>query len=690
MSTDAGIQILKDKIDSLNQQAWDARVYDSPKAFELSRESVELARSIQYDKGLAYGLLSLGFCYVRLSKNNEGLLLLEESLSLFQSLNDLKGQSIVYEYLAIIRRNWGDFGASLGFLFKALELSVQTGFRENESTNHYQVGVTYKHLGNFEKALDSLYKSMSIFKELKNRFLESYPINVIGSIYFENGDYPKALEYYQEALLRREEIGDKWGMAGSLDSIGFTYLKLQDFHQAIDYCTRSLAISESTDDKRSQANALLHLAEINKQKGDIEQATKFCNESLHIRRASGDKRGEVEILLFLAELHKTDVEKKQDKEIFEWLSSALIIAAEIKALDLLSKTRYQLYGYYKGAGNPDEALRQLEIHIDLEKELHKNSITQKVQNLEISHKAEEAKKEADAIGLRNKELTQLNEEIEAQKQKLEEALTELKSAQAQLIQSEKMASLGELTAGIAHEIQNPLNFVNNFSEVSNELLDEMKQEIDKGEMDEVKVIADDVKQNLEKILHHGKRADSIVKGMLQHSRTSSGQKELTDINALAEEYLRLAYHGLRAKDKSFNATIKTDFDESIGKINVIPQDIGRVILNLITNAFYVVNEKSKQNIVGYEPTVTITTASIQPPSGGRSITIKVSDNGGGIPQKIIDKIFQPFFTTKPTGQGTGLGLSLSYDIVKAHGGELKVEMNEGEGSTFTIQFPSGT
>ena len=682
MSTDAGIQILRDKIDSLNQQAWDARVYDSPKAFELSRESVELARSIQYNKGLAYGLLSLGFCYVRLSKNNEGLLLLEESLALFQSLNDLKGQSVVYEYLAIIRRNWGDFGASLGFLFKALELSVQTGFRENESTNHYQVGVTYKHLGNFEKALDSLYKSMSILKELKNRFLESYPINVIGSIYFDNGDYTKALEYYQEALIRRQETGDKWGMAGSLDSIGFTYLKLQDYHQAIDYCTRSLAISQSTDDKRSQANALLHLAEINKQKGDTVQATKFCNESLYIRRASGDKRGEVEILLFLAELHKTDAEKKQDKEIVEWLSSALIIATEIKALDQLSKTRFQLYEYYKGAGNPDEALMQLEIHIDLEKELHKNSITQKVQNLEISHRAEEARKEAEAIGLRNMELTQLNEEIEAQKQKLEEALTELKSAQAQLIQSEKMASLGELTAGIAHEIQNPLNFVNNFSEVSNELLDEMKQEIDKGEMDEVKAIADDVKQNLEKILHHGKRADGIVKGMLQHSRTSTGQKELTDINVLADEYLRLAYHGLRAKDKSFNATMKTDFDESIPKINVIPQDIGRVILNLITNAFYAVSERKKLNIEGYEPVVTVSTRKFND-----RITVHVKDNGTGIPQKVMEKIFQPFFTTKPTGQGTGLGLSLSYDIVKAHGGELKVETIEGEGSEFIIQLP---
>jgi signal transduction histidine kinase len=268
---------------------------------------------------------------------------------------------------------------------------------------------------------------------------------------------------------------------------------------------------------------------------------------------------------------------------------------------------------------------------------------------------------------------------------LEETLVNLKSTQSQLIQSEKMASLGELTAGIAHEIQNPLNFVNNFSEVSNELIDEMNAELNKGDIEEAKAISSDIKQNLEKINHHGKRAANIVKGMLQHSSAGSGKKEPTDVNALADEYLRLAYHGLRAKDKSFNATMKTDFDETIGNINIIPQDIGRVILNLITNAFYVVNEKSKQNIEGYEPTVEVSTK-----KEGNKVLIFVKDNGNGIPQKILDKIFQPFFTTKPTGQGTGLGLSLSYDIVKAHGGELKVETKENEGSTFIIQLPNNT
>ncbi len=296
----------------------------------------------------------------------------------------------------------------------------------------------------------------------------------------------------------------------------------------------------------------------------------------------------------------------------------------------------------------------------------------------------------------------LEEQVKNRTKELQTSIDTLKSTQSQLVQSEKMASLGELTAGIAHEIQNPLNFVNNFSEVSNELIAELNEEKQKPtnerdtELEED--LLKDISTNLEKINHHGKRAADIVKSMLQHSRTSSGQKEPTDINALCDEYFKLSYHGLRAKDKSFNATLVTDLDPSNPIINIIPQDIGRVILNLINNAFYAVTTpqppkggegKPSEN---YEPTVWVSTKLISPPSGGtgvrgRRVQIKVSDNGGGIPPSILEKIFQPFFTTKPTGQGTGLGLSLSYDMVKAHGGELKVATKEGEGTEFIIELP---
>lgn len=291
-----------------------------------------------------------------------------------------------------------------------------------------------------------------------------------------------------------------------------------------------------------------------------------------------------------------------------------------------------------------------------------------------------------AIAIRKVELEELvterTAELTKQKVELELTLEELRATQSQLIQSEKMASLGELTAGIAHEIQNPLNFVNNFSEINTELIMEMEAEIDKGDLDEAKKIARDILENQQKINQHGKRADSIVKGMLQHSRSSSGVKEATDINKLADEFLRLAYHGLRAKDKSFNASLKTDFDSRLGKISVVSEEIGRVILNLLNNAFYAVTERKKLKMEGYEPFVSIVTRLVDD-----HVEIQVSDNGNGIPQKVMDKIFQPFFTTKPAGQGTGLGLSLSYDIIKAHGGELRVETKEGEGTEFTIVLP---
>jgi len=277
-------------------------------------------------------------------------------------------------------------------------------------------------------------------------------------------------------------------------------------------------------------------------------------------------------------------------------------------------------------------------------------------------------------------LAQQNELLEEQ---VEERTRELKASQAQLIQSEKLASLGQLTAGIAHEIQNPLNFVNNFSEINRELINDLVEEVDKGSLEEVKLLVKDIQENEEKINHHGQRAAAIVKGMLQHSRTSSGVKEPTDMNALCDEYLRLSYHGLRAKDKSFNAKFETHFDDNIGKINAVPQDMGRVILNLINNAFYAVTEQRKLGIEDYEPMVTVSTKKEHD-----KIFISIADNGTGIPQNVVDKIFQPFFTTKPTGEGTGLGLSLSYDIIKTHGGQISVDSKEGTGTIFIIQLPS--
>ncbi|MEO6637968.1 MAG: ATP-binding protein, partial [Ginsengibacter sp.] len=322
-----------------------------------------------------------------------------------------------------------------------------------------------------------------------------------------------------------------------------------------------------------------------------------------------------------------------------------------------------------------------------------------VKALEAAHKkSQEEEEKRKFIANQNEKLEAIvaerTEEITRQKDELQHALNELKATQAQLIHSEKMASLGELTAGIAHEIQNPLNFVNNFSEINYELIEEMRNELSAGNAEEASSIAENIKENEQKILHHGKRADAIVKGMLQHSRSSNGQKELIDINALADEYLRLSYHGLRAKDKSFNSKIETCFDKTLEKVNVVPQDVGRAFLNLFTNAFYAVTEKKKnpQPLKGseaYEPKVTVSTMAVKSPSGDLGVQIKVRDNGMGIPEKALDKIFQPFFTTKPSGQGTGLGLSLSFEIItQGHGGEMKVNTKEGEYAEFVIELPT--
>src|SRR6218665_1621178 len=326
-------------------------------------------------------------------------------------------------------------------------------------------------------------------------------------------------------------------------------------------------------------------------------------------------------------------------------------------------------------------------------ETEKDSLLQAIQNADkqwtiIDFKLDrtEKVKKTTAILLEEtiEELEQKRKAVEETNVALGKSLTELKATQQQLIQSEKMASLGELTAGIAHEIQNPLNFVNNFSAINTELIAELNEEMEKGNLDEVKQLLRDISANEEKIHHHGKRADSIVKGMLQHSRKSNGQKELTDLNELCDECIRLSYHGLRAKDKTFNAGFETNFDNSISKINILPQEIGRVLLNLFNNAFYATNERKKTAEEGYQPIVTVQTYE----ENTDGISIRVSDNGAGIPAAIREKIFQPFFTTKPTGEGTGLGLSLSYDIVtKSHGGVISVTSKEKEGTTFTIYLP---
>jgi signal transduction histidine kinase len=402
-------------------------------------------------------------------------------------------------------------------------------------------------------------------------------------------------------------------------------------------------------------------------------------------------------------LSRAYLKKQISDSALHYATAGLALAKKIGAVDFMRDNALALADAYAYKNDFRNAYNYHNIYIHYRDSILNNEIRNKTAVLENNYEIE--KKEGQIRLLNEQKKAQQNFLVavsivlffilisvvillrsnrlkQKAKIKIEKAYADLKTTQTQLIHSEKMASLGQLTAGIAHEIQNPLNFVNNFSQVSNELIDEMTEQLTIGNMQQAIGLADNVKQNLEKINHHGKRADSIVKGMMQHSRTSTGQKEPTDINALCDEYIRLAYHGLRAKDKSFNATTETDFDNSIEKINIVPQEIGRVILNLINNAFYAVNEKAKLRAASYEPRVIVSTKKTSD-----KVEVRVADNGNGIPENIVGKIFQPFFTTKPTGQGTGLGLSLAYDTIKAHGGELKVETEEGIGSSFIFTLP---
>ncbi|MES2004729.1 MAG: ATP-binding protein [Bacteroidota bacterium] len=571
---------------------------------------------------------------------------------------------------------------------------------------------------NYPKALQVYFSALHASKERKDSANIEEILDKIGNLFQAVKDYKKSIAYCREAITYGSK--SQFYFLFSHIDMAVAFVELEQKDSARYFADKSYNLAKDLYGENIYGGVLNTLGRVYTKLGDDNKALDYLRRSyVYFTKIASDYNNYCESTIGLATYFK---KAGIPDSVLLYAKLGLRTAQANDFSGSVSEASNLITEYYQNKHNADSALFYQQINFEAYKKLYNDESSRQFQNFFFAEQQREAdiaeakRIAADqyagklrlygmitivivalVIGIivfRNNIkkqksfdlLKKQKQEIDLQKSKLEVSITELQTTQSQLIQSEKMASLGELTAGIAHEIQNPLNFVNNFSELNNELIEEMKAELVTGNLQQATEIADDIKQNLEKINHHGKRADAIVKGMLQHSRSSNGVKEPTDINALADEYLRLAYHGLRAKDKLFNATMKTDFDESIGNINIIPQDMGRVILNLITNAFYVVNEKSKQNIAGYEPTVTITTASSQPPSGGRSIIIKVSDNGGGIPQKILDKIFQPFFTTKPTGQGTGLGLSLSYDIVKAHGGELKVETKEGEGTIFIIQL----
>jgi len=591
---------------------------------------------------------------------------------------------------------------------KALDLARELHYKKGEVEALNTIGEVFHFMGDYPQALKTQFEVLVINRKMKDLAGEAQTLGFIGIVYNDLGQYRQALQYLLPANRIYQQLPGIFQGSFALSNTGDSYdfLKIPD--SALYY--QRMAYEKFSDTTRSHLKSFLlrHMGFIYFEMGKNDSALKFYNDAISNSGFSNDKLNTGLTQRKIAELYES---ANQYDSCLYYVRKAFDNAKSVPSKLQILQASSLLAKLYKEIQYPDSALHYLEIASAMNDSLYGPEKFRQIQLLMLEDQQREQTIIQQAQQFRNKikyilllsalgiflllafilirnnrHKQKANNLLSEQKSRIEETLRELKSTQTQLVQREKMASLGELTAGIAHEIQNPLNFVNNFSDVNKELLIELKDEMSKGNIDDAKTIADDVIMNEEKINHHGKRAETIVKNMLQHSRSSSGAKEPTDINTLTNEYLRLSYHGLRAKDKSFDADIKTEFDNNIGKINIIPQDIGRVILNLINNAFYAVDEKEKHTSTGsaqngYEPTVSVSTKK----SNG-TVEISVKDNGNGIPQKVLDKIFQPFFTTKPTGQGTGLGLSLSYDIIKAHGGEIKVITKEGEGSEFIIQL----
>jgi signal transduction histidine kinase len=654
-------------LDYLCAYYWENSDYEN--AMQNAKAVLALSTKIDFKIGIADGYQYMGLAYnIKKDRFNESENF-NKALALYKQTGDKRQIINCYDWMREAYLLDDNNAKVFDCVYAAQKIREQTGDKKTIADGFLRIASTFFNTGsnNSEEELKNSLAALKLYKELNDKNHIGIVSFMIGGVYSDKAKYTEALDRYDEALRILTDSGRLNDIANIYELMGDAYQGQGDsaydkgnkifaigkYHEAEKNLLISLIKWKAVPYRLSVANCYDDLGYLNIKLKKLNTAKKYLDSSLTLYKSIGLKGAVGGVYHGFA---KIDSIRGNYREAYD---------------------NYRLYKiYYDSSSNEEDAKKtmQVQMQYDFDK---KESIA----------KAEQDKKDAETKRIKKTQylvigslsilvlailiITFIIYRNNRQKQKanqvLEKTLTDLKSTQTQLIQSEKMASLGELTAGIAHEIQNPLNFVNNFSEVNKELVNELQQELKSGKIEEAIAISNDIINNEQKINHHGKRADAIVKGMLQHSRSSTGQKESTDINALADEYLRLSYHGLRAKDNSFNATMKTDFDNAIGKINIIPQDIGRVLLNLYNNSFYAVNEKCKQQIEGYEPTVSVSTKKIND-----KVVLTVMDNGNGIPQKVVDKIFQPFFTTKPTGQGTGLGLSLSYDIIKAHGGEIKV------------------
>ncbi len=663
--------------------------------FDSAKQNLDLAKQLlgHYTDSLGLAMMNnnYGTFYAMQNKFEESFQYYEKAAAIAERINEQGLLESILQNSAIGYQQQSNYPKALEYYQKALSLAEKTHHESGAAYIYLNIGITYTSIDDEKRAEESYLKALELAKKLQLKNVETYSYANLASLYGELKNYEKEYEYSMNAAILGEKMGDKGIQASSLARASIALAYQNKFSRAEMLNDQALSIADSSGQPYNIYQAYANRGSILTMQKEYKKAIPYFEKAIH-------------------KLTDADLYTQEVGDVYNQLAESYEKTGDFpKALSAF-KVAAKITDSVRGRDNVKKAT-ELTLNYEFEKKQQLEKATQERKDA-ITEKTKTrqyfiililailvlAAIVITVVQIRsNKHKYKANLLLNRQKLKAENALKELKSTQAQLIQSEKMASLGELTAGIAHEIQNPLNFVNNFSDINKELLGEMKEELARGNGQEAISIANDVIENEQKINHHGKRADSIVKGMLQHSRSSTGQKELTDMNVLCDEYLRLSYHGLRAKDKSFNASFKTSFDPSLPKINVVPQDIGRVILNLINNAFYActersrsdateqsrsdVNESGKENL-DFVPQVTIATRKLN-----ETIQIIVKDNGNGIPMDIKEKIFQPFFTTKPTGQGTGLGLSLSYDIIKAHGGKLEVQSKIGEGTEFIVSLP---
>jgi two-component system NtrC family sensor kinase len=676
-------------------------------------ESLAISRKLNYQEGIVYSLLNLSVVASQRNDRAGSMKLKEQALAIAETLKDKTALVNVYSSIANLKYNTGEGKSALAFSLKAYGIAQSLQDKVLMSRCEAVIASTYSNsIGDYAKAMDWALRAEKSAEEANNLGLQAQAWSNLAAIYLPMGDITKSLFYYKKALDANKKLGNIFLEFNLLNRIGEMYRLTGNYPEALKAYTEGLTATQAPyNTELTQSN----IADVYVRLGKLPMAFKYAFISLNTAKQINDTEGEewIDGILARAYLKKN----MPDSSLFYALNG-YDKATHTGTLEFKRDNCEALGNAYAAKKDFENAYKYRNLFVTYRDSMTNAEVANHANVLQYNYDL--AKKQAQIIALNQDKKAQryfltgafiligliiitvivllrnnrqkqkafelLSKQkiiIEDQRDQTNKALADLQLTQRQLVQSEKMASLGELTAGIAHEIQNPLNFVNNFSEVNIELIDEIENELTNGDKSEAIGILVDVRQNLEKIRHHGKRADGIVKGMLQHSRASSNIMEPTNINTLADEYLRLAYHGLRAKDKSFNAELVTGFEDNLPLINIVPQDIGRVLLNLYTNAFYATQQKQKTAEPGYKPTLTVNTS-----SHDGFIKIRVKDNGNGIPEDIREKIMQPFFTTKPTGEGTGLGLSLSYDIVvKGHGGKIDVS-SKNEGFTeFIITLP---